>query len=643
MNTPTPVIVKILGKPTPKQGRHLSTGKLLTGGVKKEAVAESKKSKLPGGETPFAHLLEKAKTLVTKVGKKSPQSQPHVFKIRINDKTVPKAVEKTKAHTVSVISGKTNPHILGLRSAKGNQLTKVFRIKGQAPVLKVKLVPDFIPESGKATVIDQNNNPVSKPTVVAPNSDTAPIRSNTFTPIVKDIQPKEDSTDQKTNVSNRANSVAESLDKPSSFPFDRKVTSLGNQAEAKFVKPENLPKTERITRDVEVRTIKNISDNQVKIPKEGKPAPNVERPNRNPGNRSMNPLTKQSERSHLGSQLVRESDREGNRIGNNNSDSKKPTRPTGTRPMTDKPGTNRTEPGKQTDNSRPGIRNEMTANSPKPGVMNIKNRTDVPTKRNKSDFKPELKPGFINLKGFQAISATKITGITTGTNGTLIKPENISSPRKIKSRIRPVQENTKPAPPAKPENEVSTEGTGKNANPGSINRPVLTHESTPVPKLDFWIQSLTKQVRLESTVRQAYLIQKISQWVEMVTESRPKISTQISIQDNRIGKVEIEYTEKLDGKQITIAVENESVRQQLQKIVPLVQENLNQKGQSSLELFVQLKQETEHKNEPTGDGDGTQRKQKSAVDQQQPGRENVSSIPNGLIKHYGYNTIEMVA
>ncbi|MFQ6613668.1 MAG: hypothetical protein ACE5D1_02390, partial [Fidelibacterota bacterium] len=160
---------------------------------------------------------------------------------------------------------------------------------------------------------------------------------------------------------------------------------------------------------------------------------------------------------------------------------------------------------------------------------------------------------------------------------------------------------------------------------------------------DFWIQSLTKQVRLETTVRQAYLIEKISQIVDLVEKAQPKSAAQISIQDNRVGKLDVVYNEKSDGRQITITVENESVRQQLQKIVPLIQENLNQKGQSALEMFVQLKQEMGQKQELAGRNRSVQEPRKATGDHQKQDRGAVAALPPELIKHYGYNTIEMVA
>ena len=111
-----------------------------------------------------------------------------------------------------------------------------------------------------------------------------------------------------------------------------------------------------------------------------------------------------------------------------------------------------------------------------------------------------------------------------------------------------------------------------------------------------------------------------------------------------MGKVDIDYANKLDGKQITISVENEATRNHLQRLIPVVVESLHHKGFSQIDVQVHLKQDSDLKQELYQQSRNHQREDRQSRPNSGMNRNHVD-IPLQVerVKNYGYNTMEMIA
>ncbi|RMF06943.1 MAG: hypothetical protein D6762_08490, partial [Candidatus Neomarinimicrobiota bacterium] len=159
-----------------------------------------------------------------------------------------------------------------------------------------------------------------------------------------------------------------------------------------------------------------------------------------------------------------------------------------------------------------------------------------------------------------------------------------------------------------------------------------------------FLHTLTKQGQEIHQARQVSLIQKVYQWMEVLTSS-PASPHRLDVEDPQLGQIKFDYLEAGEGKQIHIAVDNEIARASVQKLVPVVQEVLQSRGQQPVAISVHLRNESEFRQHLGQEGARSRRgtPRRKAMTGVSPSAEGSGSLPPVFIKQMGYNTIEMVA
>ena len=237
----------------------------------------------------------------------------------------------------------------------------------------------------------------------------------------------------------------------------------------------------------------------------------------------------------------------------------------------------------------------------------------------------------------------------TGEGKTNILESKADSGNSEKNKFDPAKSNIELNPRASTDNTVENKKTKNPDNFSLLNKDFSLnnefvndskHVKLPlfsVERLDAINQLSTSFVNL-SGVSMTNMIQKISQFV-FNSVSKQHLQTKLTIDGGRFGSMEIQYTNDSSDKQITIVVETEAARDAIQKLVPVINENLDQKGVEPSSIDVQVN---------CGQHSQTQEKEQRgyfAEDAQNAlGDELV--IEDGLniaIKDYGYNTIEVLA
>ncbi len=108
-----------------------------------------------------------------------------------------------------------------------------------------------------------------------------------------------------------------------------------------------------------------------------------------------------------------------------------------------------------------------------------------------------------------------------------------------------------------------------------------------------------------------------------------------------MGELDIEFNEEASKQQITIFVESENARHEMQRVLPHIEDNLNQRGFNFTGLEVEIR--NQHRESET-----TQ--QQRSDDSTASGRDHSTSETSGndeiqptANRNYGYNTMEVVA
>ena len=117
--------------------------------------------------------------------------------------------------------------------------------------------------------------------------------------------------------------------------------------------------------------------------------------------------------------------------------------------------------------------------------------------------------------------------------------------------------------------------------------------------------------------------------------------TSFVVQAGQLGELDIEFHKEAGKEQVTIFVENETARLDIQRVVPQIEENLNQKGYSFSGLEVEIRNTTKDGHFSSGKDSG----------QGSANRTRTGGIDPGLIEEnrvndnrkYGYNTMEVLA
>ena len=137
------------------------------------------------------------------------------------------------------------------------------------------------------------------------------------------------------------------------------------------------------------------------------------------------------------------------------------------------------------------------------------------------------------------------------------------------------------------------------------------------------------------------LIDKIQKAQFQQANAKQVSKTSFVVKAGQLGNLDIDFHKESGKEQIMVYVDNENARNDLLKVVPQIEENLQSKGFTFTGLEVEirnsdLKQQFEHSNDRSGSGAqdrGPETDQKGAIEEQ-------DEIEN---RKYGYNTMEVLA
>ena len=152
------------------------------------------------------------------------------------------------------------------------------------------------------------------------------------------------------------------------------------------------------------------------------------------------------------------------------------------------------------------------------------------------------------------------------------------------------------------------------------------------------INNIQNQIFTGARFSSAMMVQKISQVIFQSSEKQAS-ETSFILDGEQLGSLEIKFVQDSQGSQTTIFVESETIRSSLEKVLPLINENLIQKGLMLASLDVQV-------------GDFNKSKTQNEKHKNDSGKSPATNISFNVddkinqiiaIRDYGYNTIEVLA
>lgn len=150
----------------------------------------------------------------------------------------------------------------------------------------------------------------------------------------------------------------------------------------------------------------------------------------------------------------------------------------------------------------------------------------------------------------------------------------------------------------------------------------------------------TKNVeQAKSTARTigSQFIQRLGEQINLAVTSTPRM-TNIAIESDSVGKIEVQFSRDPEKNKATIVVDSEEVSNQIQKVMPSIVDNLNQKGIQFTALDVQVRDFNDNRKREKESG-----RLANTQEQNETESDLNFSINKQSIRNYGYNTIEYVA
>ena len=134
-------------------------------------------------------------------------------------------------------------------------------------------------------------------------------------------------------------------------------------------------------------------------------------------------------------------------------------------------------------------------------------------------------------------------------------------------------------------------------------------------------------------------IQEIIEKFNAKPVRQSKINTSFKIANSPAGEIEIVINEQSSGKKLKVLVESESARQELQKVLPQVQQNLMTKGIE----FASFSVDVAHVNTKNGSANPNSKNADRSKNKQNEEVRDDHEESTVVQRKYGYNTIELVA
>ncbi len=161
----------------------------------------------------------------------------------------------------------------------------------------------------------------------------------------------------------------------------------------------------------------------------------------------------------------------------------------------------------------------------------------------------------------------------------------------------------------------------------------LAHSSESAQKVE---ATGPMQVKQTSYTNMRKMIHKIERMISIASINKLNKSS-ITMDGKEYGKLEIKVRQNSKDEQGVILVENHSVKEQLQKIVPDIQENLNQKGSMISEVNVEVGNQKENSDAQRQFNQSNAQKNKDNASFSTDEKEHKKP------RQYGYNTMEILA
>ena len=207
-----------------------------------------------------------------------------------------------------------------------------------------------------------------------------------------------------------------------------------------------------------------------------------------------------------------------------------------------------------------------------------------------------------------------------------------------KSPMSAATDPGKPAPAAEPiaPRSAETVARSKTENTLSVSKPEITLAGAD-PKARPAMPSIATPAPLQ-TKPWVPLIQRITELTQLGFQQH---TTRLSFEfdGGELGKLGIDFREDGDVRQATIMVESEKTRIEMQKFLPLIQDNLTQKGIDFNLIDIQIKEFTRQRDR----GRDQKRGLKNATRIHLKGDMSANRQTIQTAIQYGYNTIELVA
>jgi len=185
--------------------------------------------------------------------------------------------------------------------------------------------------------------------------------------------------------------------------------------------------------------------------------------------------------------------------------------------------------------------------------------------------------------------------------------------------------------------DFSTASKGIIANESGIDSSKAAHPAFEGGRFEA-INNLSPSLSNLTGVSMTRMVQRITKFI-FTSVSRQYTQTNLTIDGGRLGPMEIQYTSESSAKQITIVVETEAVRDAMQKLIPVINENLFQKGVKPSSIDVQVNSD---KHNETFEKDQDSLSEENKPDQNEGELVTVQDLNIG-VKDYGYNTMEVLA
>ncbi len=153
------------------------------------------------------------------------------------------------------------------------------------------------------------------------------------------------------------------------------------------------------------------------------------------------------------------------------------------------------------------------------------------------------------------------------------------------------------------------------------------------------VENIQTAVKTANSVDMKEVIYKIERMISHASINKINNSV-FTIDGKELGKLEIHVKQNNKEEQGVILVENEIVKAQLQKHIPDIQENLQQKGVEILAVNVEVNDRNENKFYRNKHKKSRNNKILNEMSNQQINSIEMKSITT---KNYGYNTMELLA